>query len=143
MGFTNYELDSRLTRGFSTVWKGKYMNDMYLPLLDKLPKEGWFRCKDADENDYVMVGKLMKALVSINKAEKRTVDDGIIKVPDMKWVVEGVTEPKEIEAFDKDGKSLGKICNPRYWEQYNANKKGHWEQTTKDIHAFHSEYRLI
>lgn len=145
MGFTNYELDSRLTSGFSTIWKGKYMNDMYLPLLDKLPKEGWFRCMEVDENDYVMVGKLMKALVSIGKAEKRTVDDGIIKVPDTKWVIDDITEPIEIEAFDKNGNSLGMVSNPKYREQFikYGGKNGHWEPTTRDIHTFHSEYRLI
>lgn len=144
MEFTNYELDSRLTNGFSTVWRGKCMNDIYLPLLNKLPKEGWFRCKDVDKRDYAMVGKLMKALVFIGKAEKRTIDDGLIKVPDIQWVVDGMTEPKEIEAFDKDGNSLGIVCDPRYWEQLRNNKDGgHWAQTTREVHAFHSEYRLI
>lgn len=145
MELRNSELDYRLVNGFATVWKGKLMNDVYLPLLDKLPKEGWFRCQDVSKRDYVMVGKLMKALVSVHKAEKRIVDDGIIKVPDTKWVVEGITEPTEIEAFDKNGNSLGMVANPKYWEQVHnkGGSVGHWVPTTRDIHAFHSEYRLI
>ena len=141
--YTIVELDSRLVNGFDTIFRGKRMHNDYIELLNQLPKEGWFRCKDVYWN-FVMVGKLMKALVSIGKAEKRTVDDGMIKVPDMQWVPNGVTEPKEIEAFDKDGNSLGMVCNPRYWEQLRKNGVGgHWEPTTREVHAFHSEYRLI
>lgn len=122
--------------GFETLNYARKFNNEYGELLDEIPVGEWVRCKDIDADNYQRVAKLFNALCEAHYAQRREVDDGIIEYEDEVWVCDNNGEPDRIEAFDKNGRSLGMINNPRYKWNYG----GHYEKVTRKVRASHAEY---
>lgn len=122
--------------GFVTLDEAGKFNKEYAEILDMIPVGEWVRYQDILPKHYQRVGKLFKALCDINYAERREVDDGMVEIPDEIWVRDDNGEPAKIEAFDKNGRSLGIVNNP--FCKWGCN--GHYEKVTRKVHASHTEY---
>ena len=129
--------------GFYTVFKAvEFMAKPYEKILDTIPVDKWVRCKDI-ANRFVTVAsvaKLFNALCEGGFAEKRVINDAPIEIEDERWEsIPRNGEPYYIEAFDKQGRSLGEVLNP-FHEKGSTGKRIKYKRT---IYPKHTEYRLL
>ena len=118
----------------------------YEEILNDIPIGKWVRCKDIRSNPdgIAQVSKLFNALYRKGLAEKRIVNDKPIEIEEEreKWIPAPCNgEPYYVEAFDKQGRSLGQVLNPFH----KKSPTGEWVKV-KNIHNIfpkHTEFRLL